>query len=46
MKLIGEDEGLIQVLAKKLGVLIAKDKGENLDEVVRMKKGDSEDMKR
>ncbi|GMH51543.1 hypothetical protein TL16_g01034 [Triparma laevis f. inornata] len=46
VKLIGEDEGLVQVLAKKLGVLIAKDKGENLDEAVRMRKEESEDMKR
>jgi len=46
LKMIAEDEGLIQTLAKKLGVLIKLDKGENLVEVMRGREGAGEDMKR
>ena len=46
VKMISQDEGLIQSLAKKLGVLIKVDKGEALDEARRMQEGEGRDTKR
>ena len=46
VRMIAQDEGLIQTLAKKLGVLIKLDKGENLVEMMRSREGAGDDMKR